>query len=232
MNPRMLVEFVDGSKTMVEMSAIANATGLVPDKAGMHGPKAASLDELHKVLCPQSRMAACHAQVGVVDYTVGKGVAPGVFVIAEASHPRISRAHGRPEDRQGPVFHLLPALSPDSAGSAADLRARRALRQADMVPLAKPVAEVCAWPRSDLKPGETLDAIGEYTYRAWIMTAAEARAKNAVPCGLIAGRHGDGAHPQRRAAHLCQCRGPRIRARSSSCAAARTSSVYGVLEHA
>ncbi len=30
MNPRMLVEFVDGSKTMVEMAAIANATGLIP----------------------------------------------------------------------------------------------------------------------------------------------------------------------------------------------------------
>src|SRR5690606_4720058 len=40
MNPRMLVEFVDGSKTMVEMCAIANATGLVPDIPGMHGPKA------------------------------------------------------------------------------------------------------------------------------------------------------------------------------------------------
>ena len=38
MNPRMLVEFVDGSKTMVEMSCIANATGLMPDKPGMHGP--------------------------------------------------------------------------------------------------------------------------------------------------------------------------------------------------
>jgi predicted homoserine dehydrogenase-like protein len=40
MNPRMLVEFVDGSKTMVEMAAIANATGLVPDVPGMHGPAA------------------------------------------------------------------------------------------------------------------------------------------------------------------------------------------------
>ena len=38
MNPRMLVEFVDGSKTMVEMAAIAIATGLTPDKPGMHGP--------------------------------------------------------------------------------------------------------------------------------------------------------------------------------------------------
>jgi predicted homoserine dehydrogenase-like protein len=39
MNPRMLVEFVDGSKTMVEMACIANATGLVPDVPGMHGPR-------------------------------------------------------------------------------------------------------------------------------------------------------------------------------------------------
>ncbi len=38
MNVRLLVEFIDGSKTMVEMAAIANATGLVPDIAGMHGP--------------------------------------------------------------------------------------------------------------------------------------------------------------------------------------------------
>ncbi len=51
MNVRMLVEFVDGSKTMVEMAAIANATGLVPDKAGMHGP-AATLDQLNKTLIP------------------------------------------------------------------------------------------------------------------------------------------------------------------------------------
>ena len=52
MNPRMLVEFVDGSKTMVEMAAIANATGLVPDVPGMHGPKA-DRDELAKVLIPR-----------------------------------------------------------------------------------------------------------------------------------------------------------------------------------
>src|SRR4029078_7680695 len=41
MNARMLVEFVDGSKTMIEMTAIANATGLIPDKPRMHGPNTA-----------------------------------------------------------------------------------------------------------------------------------------------------------------------------------------------
>ena len=87
MNPRMLVEFVDGSKTMVEMAAIANATGLVPDRPGMHGP-AATREELSKVLCPTSDGGVL-SRKGVVDFTVGKGVAPGVFVIAEMAHPRL-----------------------------------------------------------------------------------------------------------------------------------------------
>ena len=34
MATRMLIEFVDGSKTMIEMCAVSNATGLVPDCRG------------------------------------------------------------------------------------------------------------------------------------------------------------------------------------------------------
>ena len=88
----MLVEFVDGSKTMVEMAAIANATGLVPDMPGMHGPPA-TLDELHKVLVPAADGGVL-SRKGVVDYSIGKGVAPGVFVVAEMAHPRHARADG------------------------------------------------------------------------------------------------------------------------------------------
>jgi len=57
----------------------------------------------------------------------------------------------------------------------------------DMVPLAKPVAEVCAVAKKELKVGDRLDAIGEYCYRAFIMTAQEARAAGAIPCGLLQG---------------------------------------------
>ncbi|MCB0136590.1 MAG: hypothetical protein KDD75_15910, partial [Caldilineaceae bacterium] len=39
MNPKMLAAFKDGTKTMVELAAMANATGLVPDVPGAHGPK-------------------------------------------------------------------------------------------------------------------------------------------------------------------------------------------------
>jgi len=87
MNPRMLVEFVDGSKTMVEMAAIANATGLTLDVPGMHGPEA-TLETLEKVLVPKADGGILFRK-GVVDYTVGKGVAPGVFVVAEMDHPRL-----------------------------------------------------------------------------------------------------------------------------------------------
>ena len=57
----------------------------------------------------------------------------------------------------------------------------------DMVPLPVPVAEVCAVAKRDLAAGETFDAIGETCYRSWTMTVAEARAKKAVPVGLLEG---------------------------------------------
>ena len=88
MNARMLVEFVDGSKTAIEMVAIANATGLVPDVPGMHGPTA-TLDQLASVLCPREDGGVLPRK-GVVDYSIGKGVAPGVFCVIETKHPRVS----------------------------------------------------------------------------------------------------------------------------------------------
>ena len=128
MNPRMLVEFVDGSKTMVEMAAIANATGLVPDVPGMHGPKA-DRDNLAKVLIPRED-GGILGRKGVVDYTIGKGVAPGVFVVVEATHPRIIERMDDLHVGKGPYYSFCPALSPDLARSAADGRAHHALRQA------------------------------------------------------------------------------------------------------
>ncbi|WP_421695313.1 NAD(P)H-dependent oxidoreductase [Aestuariivirga sp.] len=185
MNPRMLVEFVDGSKTMVEMAAIANATGLVPDKPGMHGP-AATLDQLEKVLCPTADGGVL-SRKGVVDYSIGKGVAPGVFVIAEMSHPRVRERMHDLKLGPGPYYtfyrpyHLTSLEVPLSCARAV------LYHTADMQPLDVPSAEVCAVAKKDLKPGDALDAIGEYAYRAWIMTVADALNDKAVPCGLLEG---------------------------------------------
>lgn len=185
MNPRMLVEFVDGSKTMVEMAAIANATGLVPDVPGMHGPKA-DRDELVKVLIPREDGGVL-SRKGVVDYTIGKGVAPGVFVIVEATHPRIIERMDDLHIGKGPYYSFFRPYHLTSL--EVPLTAARIMLygKPDMVPLPTPVAEVCALAKRDLRPGETFDAIGETCYRSWTMMAAEARDSMAIPVGLLEG---------------------------------------------
>jgi len=185
MNPRMLVEFVDGSKTMVEMCAIANATGLVPDVPGMHGPKA-DRDQLAKVLIPKEH-GGLLSRKGVVDYTIGKGVAPGVFVIVEAVHPRVVERMDDLHVGHGPYYGLFRPFHLTSL--EVPLTAARIMLHGkpDMVPLPRPVAEVCAVAKRDLAAGETFDAIGETCYRSWTMTVADARASRAVPVGLLEG---------------------------------------------
>jgi predicted homoserine dehydrogenase-like protein len=182
MNARMLVEFVDGSKTMIEMVAIANATGLVPDVPGMHGPTA-TRDELASILCPKADGGVL-TRKGVVDYSIGQGVAPGVFVVIETRHPRVLERMVDLKVGKGPYFtifrpyHLTSLETPLSAARAV------AHGRADMQPLDRPVAEAVAVAKRDLAPGDTLGKIGERDYRGWAMTWAEARRAGAIPIGL------------------------------------------------
>ena len=185
MNPRMLVEFVDGSKTMVEMAAIANATGLVPDVPGMHGPKA-DRDDMVKVLIPREHGGILHKK-GVVDYTVGKGVAPGVFVIVEAEHPRIIERMDDLHIGKGPYYSFFRPYHLTSLEVPLTCARIMLYGRPDMVPLDRPVAEVCAVAKRDLKVGETFDAIGETCYRSFTMTIGDARQRHAVPVGLLEG---------------------------------------------
>jgi len=182
MNPRMLVEFVDGSKTMVEMVALANATGLVPDIPGMHGPSA-PVNSLHEVFCPRED-GGLLSRKGVVDFTVARGVSPGVFAVAEMRHPRLRERMNDLQLGEGPYYtffrpyHLTSLEVPLSAAAAV------LYGQSHMRPLALPVAEVGARAKRDLAPGETLDAIGEYCYRGFALSRSDALAQNALPLGL------------------------------------------------
>src|SRR5437773_1526071 len=181
----MLVEFVDGSKTMVVMVALANATGLTPDVPGMHGPDA-PLDSLHESFCPRED-GGILSRKGVVDFTVAKGVAPGVFVVAEMRHPRLRERMNDLQLGEGPYYtfyrpyHLTSLEVPLSAAAAV------LFGQSHMRPLPIPTAEVCALAKRDLATGETLDAIGEYSYRGFALSRVDALTRSALPLGLAQG---------------------------------------------
>lgn len=183
MNARMLVEFIDGTKTMVEMVAVANATGLIPDVPGMHGPSA-TREQLAQVLCTRAD-GGILSRSGVVDYSIGKGVAPGVFCIVKPRHPRVLERMIDLKVGPGPCFsisrpyHLTSLETPLSAVRAV------VLGTADMQPLDYPVAECVAVAKRDLAAGETLGKIGESDYRGFAMTWAEAREARAIPVGIL-----------------------------------------------
>ena len=183
MNPRLLVEFVDGSKTMVEMAAVANATGLIPDVPGMHGPAAAP-SELAQKLIPEND-GGILSDIGRVDYSVGKGVAPGVFVVVEAEHPRILERMKDLKMGDGPYFSFIRPYHLTSLEVPLTCAKAVLHGKADMTPLDKPVAEACAVAKKDLAVGDSLDEIGEHCYRAWTMEAGEARKASAIPAGLL-----------------------------------------------
>ena len=185
MNARMLVEFIDGSKTMVEMTAIANSTGLVPDVPGMHGPEA-TLENLAQILCT-AEDGGVLSKTGRVDYTIGKGVAPGVFCVVKPRHPRAIERMADLKVGRGPCFALVRPFHLTSLETP--LSAARVVmhRRPDMVPVDRPVAECGARAKRALQPGETLGRIGTADYRGYAMEWRHARGERALPLGLAEG---------------------------------------------
>jgi predicted homoserine dehydrogenase-like protein len=185
MNPRMLVEFVDGSKTAVEMTCIANAVGLVPDVPGMHGP-AAPLHELQNYFRPKSE-GGILSRKGVVDFSIAKGVAPGVFVVAEAKHPRIVERFDDLHVGHGPYYALTKPYHLTSLEVPLTAAAAVLFGTTEMISLPVPSGEVGCMAKRDIAAGETLDAIGETCYRGFALERLYARDRRALPVGLAHG---------------------------------------------
>ena len=182
MNARMLVEFVDGSKTMVEMTAVANATGLTPDIPGMHGPKA-TRDDLASILCTKAD-GGILARAGSVDYSIGKGVAPGVFVVVKPRHPRAVERLTDLHVGKGPCFALFRPFHLTSLEVPLSALHAVATGRCHLQPLDRPVAECAALAKRPLRPGDLLGRIGQYDYRGFCMRVEDARAVAALPLGL------------------------------------------------
>jgi predicted homoserine dehydrogenase-like protein len=183
MSARMLCEFVDGSKTAVEMCSVSNATGLVPDVRGMHGAKA-TRDTLHQVFCPKSQGGVLDRK-GVVDFAIG--VHPGVFVVFTTDQPRLRHGLIQRDMGHGPnyllfrPYHLCSIEVPLTAAQAV------IYRESSGHPLPRPVSECIAIAKKHLRAGDMLDAIGEFCYRGSIDLASVTRRENLIPLGLAKG---------------------------------------------
>jgi len=184
LSPAMLVEFIDGSKTMIEMAAFGNATGLTPDRRGMHGPSTTRSD-LARVFA-LATAGGILSREGVVDYAIGD-VAPGVFLVVTTDHPRIRQAMKLRDMGDGPnyllfrPFHLCSMEVPLSAAVAA------ISGKSSMAPLDDLVCEVFPVAKKRLEVGEELDGIGGAHYFGSIESAKIARKEGLLPLGLARG---------------------------------------------
>lgn len=183
MNPKMLCSFTDGTKTMTEMAALANATGLELSKRGMYGP-AATVKTLQDVFSLQKDGGVLD-RPGVVDYCTGD-VAPGVFVIVRTDAPYINHELSYLRLGKGPYFALYRPFH--LASVEAPLSIARAVLDREASLFAPNLqAEVCTMAKKDLNPGDVIDGIGGYTVRGYSDIAKDARRDNFVPIGLIQG---------------------------------------------
>lgn len=180
-SPHMITSFKEGTKTMVEMALMCNATGFVPDVRGAHG-----IDSDVKSL-PQKYSTKEEGGVlnsyGVVDFV--NGIAPGVFAIVSHKLKSVNEEMKYLSMGDGPnyilyrPYHLCSLETPLSVAMAV------IENKATIAPKGGLVAEVITVAKKDLKAGEYMDGYGMYTCYGLIEKYEVAKEQNAVPIGLV-----------------------------------------------
>jgi predicted homoserine dehydrogenase-like protein len=183
MNPRILASFKDGTKTMVEMAAVANSTGLVPDVPGMHGPKV-ELAELERTFIPR-RDGGIFSAPGRVDYSTG-AIAPGVFAVVYSDNARICKDMKFITRAEGPYYlhfrpyHLCDIETPQSIAEAVLLGERTVTAEAMC-------AEVVCVAKRPFRVGEKVGGLGSADIYGRIYQYGAACQLQAIPLGLAPG---------------------------------------------
>ncbi len=184
MNPRILCEFTDGTKTQLEMCALSNATGYPVDVAGMHGP-ACSIDELATKLIPVED-GGILTSYPAVEYTVEGNVAPGIFAVVRSENKVVTEELDFLKFGTGPYYAIYRPFHLASIEAHLSISEAILDRRADFQTKVWR-SEVTAKTKFDLKAGITLEGMGGHHVRGWAVDADEARALNAIPIGLVAG---------------------------------------------
>ncbi|CAM5222518.1 flagellar biosynthesis protein FlgA [Bosea thiooxidans] len=196
MNPQMFNSFLDGTKSAIEMAAIANACELDVPEAGLGFP-ACGVDDLANVLRPRT-VGGQLERDGMVEVVsslerdgrpVFRDLRWGVYVVLKAPNDYAAacfKQYGLPTDATGRYaamykpFHLIGLELPISVLNAA-------LRQEPTGTTRSWRGDAVAVAKRALKAGETLDGEGGYTVYGRLMPATASRACGALPVGLAHG---------------------------------------------
>ena len=175
-NARMFNSFLDGTKSAIEMAAVANATGLTPAPDGLAFPPC-GVDDLPRILRPAAEGGQLHhaGQVEVISSLerdgrpVFRDLRWGVYVTFragdDAGEDYVRRCFGEygfstdPSGRYSAMYKPYHAIGLELGISVASVGLRGE-------PTGAPIAwhgDVVATAKRDLAAGETLDGEGGYT---------------------------------------------------------------------
>jgi predicted homoserine dehydrogenase-like protein len=192
MNAQMFNSFLDGTKSAIEMAAVANATGLAAPN-GLSFP-AVGVDDLARILKPKEDggILSQRGQVEVIS-SVERDTRPvfrdlrwGVYVTFAAHSDYVARCfkeYGLITDASGKYssmykpFHLI-GLELGISVASAGLRNE---------PTGAPVCwhgDVVATAKRDLAAGEILDGEGGYTVYGKLLPAETSLKLGGLPLGL------------------------------------------------
>ncbi|MDX2202896.1 MAG: Gfo/Idh/MocA family oxidoreductase [Hyphomicrobiaceae bacterium] len=193
MNPQMFNSFLDGTKSALEMCAIANATGLDVPRRGLLFPPC-GVDDLAHVLRPRSAGGVLE-QAGMVEVVsslerdgrpVYRDLRWGVYAVFEAPNDYAAacfRQYGLKTDASGRYaamykpYHLIGmelSISVLSVALRGEATGQTRAFKGDVVSVAK----------RDLRQGDRLDGEGGHTVWGRAMPAADSLAAGALPIGL------------------------------------------------
>lgn len=183
-NPYMMTSFVDGTKSMIEMACLSNATGLIPDIRGMHGPKADRKDLL-KILVPK-KDGGILTKTGVVEFVIGD-LAPGVFLIYTTDSEIVRKDLEYLKNGSGPYFLLYRPFHLASIETPISIAKAFLYNEPTINPGFGFISEVMTVAKKDLNPGDILDGIGGYTCYGLIELHEIMKKEKFLPIGISEG---------------------------------------------
>ncbi|MFC2145364.1 NAD(P)H-dependent oxidoreductase [Actinomycetota bacterium] len=183
-NPYMMTSFVDGTKSMVEMACLSNATGLKPDCRGMHAVRA-NIGELLDILKSKEQGGILDNN-GVVEFVIGD-LAPGVFLIYTTKNKILAEELKYLLMGSGPNYLLYRPYHLTSMETPISIARAYFYNEPTMVSAGGLVSEVVTIAKKDLKAGDRIDRIGGYTVYGLIDEYDIAEEQGLLPIGLSEG---------------------------------------------